>query len=330
MPSNRKAPKLDWLVFVTICLLLVIGFPLLGRAISAAGPTAIFCDTVTQVSQPECDALVALYNTTAGVDWTVNTDWLSTTTPCSWYGVACEAIPYPHPDPYPIGYYVVGLNLVENNLSGSLPIEIGDLTSLKELSLGSNHLTGVIPASVGNLQALETLYLSKNALAGEIPASFLTLAALQVGIDSSPWSGLGLDYNMLYTGNPTLSAFLDGKDPSWGLTQTLPPTNLQATDSGVDYAILSWTPIVYTGDGGYYEIHMATDPGGPFTLYGQTADKTIGSFNALDLSASTQYFIKVRTYTPPHANPNGLWSEFSETISVTTEAYLNMLPLVVY
>lgn len=330
MPSDKTAPKLGLLVIVTICLLFVMGFPLLGRAISAAGATSIFCDTITQVSKPECDALVGLYNATAGTSWTVNTDWLITTSPCSWYGVTCEAIAYPYPDPYPTGYYVVGLNLVDNNLSGSLPTEIGDLTNLKELSLGSNHLTGAIPTSVGNLTALETLYLSKNTLAGEVPASFSSLVALQVGSDSPPWTGLGLDYNMLFSSNPTLTAFLAGKDPTWGLTQTLPPTNLQATDIGVEYTQLAWTPIVYTGDGGYYEIHMATDSGGPFWLHGQTADKTASSYDALGLNASTTYYIKLRAYTPPHANPNALWSEFSEMISVTTEAYLNMLPLVVY
>jgi len=70
MPSDKTAPKLGLLVIVTICLLFVMGFPLLGRAISAAGATSIFCDTITQVSKPECDALVGLYNATAGTSWT--------------------------------------------------------------------------------------------------------------------------------------------------------------------------------------------------------------------------------------------------------------------
>ena len=47
------------------------------------------CATQTQIPTTECDALVALYNSTNGAGWTNNTGWLQTDTPCSWYGVTC-------------------------------------------------------------------------------------------------------------------------------------------------------------------------------------------------------------------------------------------------
>ena len=43
--------------------------------------TEFDCTTVSEIPQIECEALVAIYNGTGGPDWTVNTDWLQTTTP---------------------------------------------------------------------------------------------------------------------------------------------------------------------------------------------------------------------------------------------------------
>ena len=103
MSFDRSAPKLSVLIVLTLCLLLAVGYPFLGRALSAAGVTAMFCDTVTEIPTSECNALVALYNATGGGSWTVNADWLITSTPCSWFGVECDVTPYPYPGlvPYP-------------------------------------------------------------------------------------------------------------------------------------------------------------------------------------------------------------------------------------
>ena len=46
---------------------------------------------IAQVPQIERDALVALYNSTDGANWTDNTGWLGAAgTECSWFGVACS------------------------------------------------------------------------------------------------------------------------------------------------------------------------------------------------------------------------------------------------
>ncbi|THG07400.1 hypothetical protein TEA_004840 [Camellia sinensis var. sinensis] len=60
------------------------------------------------------------------------------------------------------------LYLYDNQLSGSIPQEIGMLRSLVELVLSMNNLTGSIPASIGNLVNLTTLYLHHNQLSGLI------------------------------------------------------------------------------------------------------------------------------------------------------------------
>ena len=40
------------------------------------------------------------------------------------------------------------LYLSSNDLSGSIPAELGQLTNLEQLKLGSNQLSGCIPASL--------------------------------------------------------------------------------------------------------------------------------------------------------------------------------------
>ena len=68
--------------------------------------------------------------------------------------------------------------LFGNQFSGSIPPEIGGLTSLVELFLGENDLTGRIPAELGGLSSLEALNLHENLLWGEIPPSIGDLSSL--------------------------------------------------------------------------------------------------------------------------------------------------------
>jgi hypothetical protein len=67
------------------------------------------------------------------------------------------------------------LSLGSNQLTGSIPPEIGNLTNLTELYLFNNQLTGSIPSEIGNLTNLTKLMLSDNQLSGEIPQSICDL-----------------------------------------------------------------------------------------------------------------------------------------------------------
>jgi Leucine-rich repeat (LRR) protein/PKD repeat protein len=115
------------------------------------------CSSVTEIPQTECEALVALYNSTGGDSWTTNTNWLVTNTPSNWYGVSAE------------GGHVFVVSLNYNNLTGNLPPELGNLTTLVVLFLTNNHLTGSIPPELGNLTTLSDLNLYNNQLTGGIP-----------------------------------------------------------------------------------------------------------------------------------------------------------------
>ena len=65
--------------------------------------------------------------------------------------------------------YALHLILDRNSLRGSIPTEIGNLTSLKGLFLKNNYLSGSIPTQIGSLYSLQYLHLYDNALIGSIP-----------------------------------------------------------------------------------------------------------------------------------------------------------------
>ena len=62
---------------------------------------------------------------------------------------------------------------------GSIPGELGNLTALQELYLSGNELTGGIPEALGNLSELDALDLSDNRLSGNIPAALGNLTLLR-------------------------------------------------------------------------------------------------------------------------------------------------------
>ena len=146
-------------------------------------------------------ALVALYNATGGANWRNKGNWLSNAPMGEWHGVTTDA-----------DGRVTRLSLDSNRLTGEIPAELGNLTSLEVLGLNNNQLTGEIPAELGNLANLTRLYLYRNQLTGEIPAELGNLANLtrlslhtnrltgeipaELG-DLSNLTGLGLGNNQL-------------------------------------------------------------------------------------------------------------------------------------
>ncbi|NEP84829.1 MAG: hypothetical protein F6K39_46040 [Okeania sp. SIO3B3] len=109
--------------------------PAIAAKTSLSAPLADFtgCATATQISESECEALVALYNNTDGSNWITKTNWLQTDEPCDWYGVTCNQN----------GDSVVQLNLQSNNLSGTIPATISQLSNLIILRVPDNQITSV-------------------------------------------------------------------------------------------------------------------------------------------------------------------------------------------
>ena len=210
------------------------------------------CSTQFQIPQTECEALVALYNSTGGPGWSTNTNWLATSEPCLWHGVGCSGgsviqlilgsnqlsgtIPAELGNLSNLANLILDdnqlsgipaglgnlsnlgvLNVTGNQLSGTIPAEVGNLSNLKQLRLGSNQLSGTIPAELGNLSNLVDLILDRNQLSGTIPAELGNLSNL---------ANLILDDNQLSGLVPIEVAILGGSvPPLLGICRFVPGNN---------------------------------------------------------------------------------------------------------
>ncbi len=189
-------------------------------------------------------------------------------------------------------YYLI---LEYNQLSGTIPSEIGNLANLQYLLLNGNQLTGTIPAWTGNsLTNLWYLDLSSNDLVGDIPSSIVNLSGLGYGC---------VDYNGLSSSDPAVQTFMEAEFPDWQNTQTVPPTNVTVSALGSGSATLSWTPVLYTSDPGYYEVGISQTSGGPYTFstQNQTGSKSASQLTVTGLSPGANYLV-VQTVTPANSN----------------------------
>ncbi len=124
-----------------------------------------------QIPAIERNALLALYNATNGASWLNRTGWTGAAgTECTWFGVTCDAGQTT----------VIALALAQNNLVGTIPSEIGNLSGLTFLYLWENQLSGPIPSAIGSLSLLTELSLSRNQLTGSIPSTLGNLSSLKI------------------------------------------------------------------------------------------------------------------------------------------------------
>ena len=212
----RIPSSLSWrflhLLAPLLALIALGGSP---QKVASQGPAsaplgvAFDCSAQTQIPYAECQALVALYNSTDGPNWYINSGWLTTNTPCSWYGVHCSGSAPQHVTQLNLTWNglwgsipgtlsnltsLYWLQLDSNMLSGSIPAQLGQLGNLSHLDLHSNYLSGSIPGQLGNLHNLRDLLLYANMLSGPIPSQLGNLSNLDI---------LALDRNQLTGGLPT-------------------------------------------------------------------------------------------------------------------------------
>ncbi len=108
---------------------------------AVSGDTGTFSGNTDDVPSPDRGALLEIYKAAVGANWTRNDNWNTDVPVALWYGVSADS-----------DGRVTELLLEDNNLSGTIHQDIGELKRLEVLYMNDNSLTGTVPA-----EKLETL-----------------------------------------------------------------------------------------------------------------------------------------------------------------------------
>ena len=140
---------------------------------------------------------------------------------------------------------LVKLSMANNNLSGSLPSNVGSPKSLKFMDISNNQFSGPIPEGIGNLRSLQNLSLAGNNFSGPLPDSIDGLMSLQsLDVSGNSLSGplpAGLKgLKSLVALNLSRNAFTKGIPAGLGLLVNLQSLDLSwnQLDGGVDWKFL--------------------------------------------------------------------------------------------
>lgn len=185
-------------------------------------PLPTVCDSVTEIPERECLALLALYESADGDNWINNDGWLEDDTPCDWFRVQCRS-----------GHVVILSFDFRNPINGELPPEFADLTALSHLTIvGESGLTSL--SGIGQLTSLKYLNVSDSPIT-ELPdeiGNLTNLTFLQVEhtqIAALPDSlGQLSNLRQLYVGRNRLTELPDTLD-SLTLLRTVRASDNQLT-----------------------------------------------------------------------------------------------------
>ncbi|THU67104.1 hypothetical protein C4D60_Mb05t21130 [Musa balbisiana] len=128
--------------------------------------------------------LKALLDFSRGLDsgvkgWSFNA---SSSDCCGWPGVSCE-------DSVNSGRRVIGLEIQNMSLKGSLSDSLTELDHLVHLNLSSNLLKGTVPSTLFHLRRLELLDLSLNEFSGSIPVDLYLPSILVFDLSYNIFNG---------------------------------------------------------------------------------------------------------------------------------------------
>ncbi len=160
----------------------------------------------------DCQALVAIQNHWAGVAANNN---LPANHPLRTWGVGASQKIFNWSGIFSSGTSsfdrVGSIGLTDQDISGSIPIQLGNLTNLSNLNLSNNQLTGNIPTQLGNLTNLSNLWLNNNQLTGNIPTQLGSLTRLsRLAICNNYLTGavpVGLQSGVLLLSYPTNAGY---------------------------------------------------------------------------------------------------------------------------
>ncbi|GAY68466.1 hypothetical protein CUMW_264350 [Citrus unshiu] len=96
-------------------------------------------------------------------------NWNTSISFCNWTGVTCDV----H------SHRVTVLNISRLNLTGTIPSQLGNLSSLQSLNLSFNRLSGSIPSAIFTTYTLKYVSFRENQLSGAFPSFIYNKSSLQ-------------------------------------------------------------------------------------------------------------------------------------------------------
>ena len=153
----------EWLTIVELNLAYWTGLEdhaMFTKVLRCPPPQSHRRDCSVAGSAADHEALTALYEATDGANWANSDNWLSDAPLGKWYGVKVDK-----------SGCVTHIELHNNELTGKIPPQLGDLINLQVLNIGNNQLTGDLPTELGNLSNLQELLIWKPAWPVRYPAS---------------------------------------------------------------------------------------------------------------------------------------------------------------
>mmetsp|Transcript_2848 Transcript_2848/g.7827 ORF Transcript_2848/g.7827 Transcript_2848/m.7827 type:complete len:763 (+) Transcript_2848:120-2408(+) len=162
--------------------------------------------------------------------------WLSYTDECTWFSSSAEPSPCDQDGMYQI------VDLHDMSLLGTLPSELAMLSnSLQHLNLDGNELTGSIPKELEELTNLISLRLRRNNLEKDLSIDFAELTSLQI-LDLGENSLTGyLPYNILYLDSP-IEIYLDSNKFEGNIPYSIGDLSTLTTLALDDNDLSGWIP----------------------------------------------------------------------------------------
>ena len=241
------------------------------EAYSCAGGSAVTSPSTNLGLVHDCEALVDNKDTLRG---TGTLNWSTDTAIGSWDGVTTGGTPT----------RVTKVEMDDEDLTGSIPAEIGTLFELTHLDLSDNSLTGDIPRELGWLHNLEEIRLSGNSLTGCIPLALKDVATNDLS-----------SLNLLYCQPPAPGA----------------PTAGTAAETSL---ALSWTAVANTSK---YRVEYREGTVGPWTVDDESITTTSHTVDELLCGRAHQFRVSAYGSGTTYA---AAWSDPSEALTATTGA----------
>ena len=95
-------------------------------------------------------------------------NWTSNTSVCTWIGITCDVN----------SHRVTALDISQFNLQGTIPPQLGNLSSLTTLNLSHNKLSGSIPPSIYTMHTLKFLDSTDNQLSSSVSSFVFNMSSI--------------------------------------------------------------------------------------------------------------------------------------------------------